>query len=162
MNTDEAVRALEDLLVAESRSLAARLAEANPYLGWESGVDTLLVSQIIKDQRRHQERLAEVILALGGVPRAVPPDTRSARLHYVDAGYILPLLVEEERRLIALYDGAAPRVAKEPAASAVVARNRSSHAGHLQRLPGGQGGDQPAAGSTPSASQTSPASGDAP
>lgn len=141
MNPDEAVGALEELLRAESRSLAARLGEADPYLGWESGIDPLLFARMIADQRRHQQRLAEVILQLGGVPRAAPPDARMTRLHYVEAAYLLPLLIEDKRRLIELYDQAAARVAGEPAAVEVVGRNRAGHAAHLERLTAGDRGD---------------------
>jgi hypothetical protein len=151
MNAEEAVRALEELLRAESGSLTAHLGDAHPYVGWESGVDPLLFAQILEDQRLHVERLAGAILQLGGVPRAAPPDARTARLHYVDAGYLLPLLVEDKRRLIALYDRVAPRVAEEPAAREVVARNRAGHAAHLRRLSADRAGEGASAGPSPRA-----------
>ncbi len=149
MNADEAVRALEELLRAESGSLTAHLGDAHPYVGWESGVDPLLFAQILEDQRRHVERLAGAILQLGGVPRAAPPDARMTRLHYVDADYLLPLLIEDKRRLIGLYDRVAPRVAEEPGACEVVARNRAGHAAHLQRLSGGRAEEEARAGLVP-------------
>lgn len=149
MNADRTVQALEELLRAETGSLTAHLGDADLYLGWESGVDLQLFAQLLEDEHRHQVRLSEAILQLGGVPRAAPPDARLARLHYVDVGYVLPLLIEDKRRLIALYDQAAPHVAEEPMAAAVVARNRAGHAAHLQRLSTGQAGGQAPAGSMP-------------
>lgn len=134
MDRETAVERLNDLLELEVHGLPCRLGEVQSYVDWADAGLTQVLERIAADGRDNQRRLSEEIVRLGGMPRPVSPDIRSARVHYLEARYLLPVLIEEEQRLVSAYQAAAGEFSSTSEAAGVVEEILVGHRVLLEEL----------------------------
>ncbi len=132
---DEAIiEILNELLHHESRSLLPRLKESTVFVTWASAGDHRDVSVMIEEEMEHRTWLAEAIYDLGGEPVPVSPDIRTSNFHYLGLSYLLPKVLEDRKRSLAIDESAAEQVASNERAARVVAEIISRKHRHVERL----------------------------
>ncbi|GEM_PF-787344 len=134
MDHEALVAQLNDLLNLEYAGLLGRLDQIHPFVEWADAVAVPVFRQIVADEEHARRRLTEAIEAEGGTPRPPRPDPTSARVHYLDVRYILPLLLDEQRRRIAAYEAAAGQIPSDRPSAPVVSELLQQHRSHLDRL----------------------------
>jgi len=134
MDREMRVDRLNELRALEMRGLAWRLRECQSFLDWDKLRVAALFDRIVAAGRDHERQLSEEIVSLGGVPRPTAPDMRYAGLHYVEARYLLKLLVEEKRRLVAAHQQAAGDFPTTCTAAATIGGILAQHRQHLEEL----------------------------
>lgn len=134
MDRQTLVDGLNVLLELEMRGLPWRLSECQSYVDWREARVAATFQRIVSDGRDHERWLTEEIVALDGMPRPISPDMRSAGLHYVEARYLLRLLIEEKHRLVDAYQQAAGQFPTTSTAAGTVARILARHQVHLEGL----------------------------
>lgn len=122
MSDESVAAALNALLAAEQRAIAPRLFESTVFVSNASVTVAQLARRLASVSRSNQQALADQVISLGGVPALRRGDARSADLHYQELRAIVPRLVADYGRLVEQYRTAGPRVASDPASSALVAR----------------------------------------
>jgi rubrerythrin len=132
---DEAIiEILNELLHHGSRSLLSRLNESTVFVTWASAGEHRDVSAMIDEEMEHRAWLAEAIFDLGGEPFPVSPDIRTSNVHYLELSYLLPKVLEDRKRSLAIYESAAEQVASNERAAAVIAEIISRKRRHVERL----------------------------
>ncbi|HOA73170.1 MAG TPA: hypothetical protein PL151_06920 [Phycisphaerae bacterium] len=126
---------LNNLYVAEKRSLLPRLAELGPFVEWAHAGEMEQVRRMIAEEARHGEWLAEAADRCRGVLECVPPDASTANLHYCGLQALLPRVVASVEKLVetcarALQESSA----LEPEAAETIARIHHQHQVHLEQL----------------------------
>jgi hypothetical protein len=106
----------------------------HPFVAPFAADDLPHLHRIVASERQHRRRLTEAITELGGAPRPILLDTRSAGAHYLNARHLLGRLVEDMRRLVAAYERAVDTLAPSPAAAETVAAILAEHRAHLAQL----------------------------
>jgi len=134
MDTAPVIDTLNDLLSYESTSLLPRLAESTIFVSWASAGDAECVSTIIVEEIEHQAWLVEAISDLGGDPASPSPDIRSAEVHFLDLGYILPRVLADRKRLLSAYESAAARIGANAHAADIIAKITQRHRRHLETI----------------------------
>lgn len=134
MDNPQAAAALNQLLDAEQQSLVRRVSEATPYLSLSELAAGNLVHSMADTCRHNCEQLSELILDLGGQPVPRRVDLATGNLHYLRLAAMLPQLVEAHEKLISSYREVAPRLAAEPAASALANQILTCHEADQERL----------------------------
>ncbi len=137
MQNEEVVERLNQLLQLESSGLLTRLEQVQPFVEWADAAAVPLFKEIVADEEDFRRLLTEAILAVDGVPAPPAPDAASAAVHYLDARYLLPRLIEDEQRRIAVYERLAgqfpPGSPAGPTVSGILERHRQ-HVAALQEL----------------------------
>ncbi len=140
----QVIEILNELLRQERGSLVSHLLSSTLFVsGGTTGQDDVLRT-LVAEIKEHESWLAEAISSLhGGV---APPggDVRSAELHYQEVHCVLPLVIENEGRIIRRYDAALKLLAGEPTAAAVASRILSRHRRHMAQLTAFVGAPSPA------------------
>ncbi|MFO0973558.1 MAG: hypothetical protein U1A27_08990 [Phycisphaerae bacterium] len=138
----DAIEALNAALAAVCHSTLPHLATAEAFVSWLSVEEQALLGAMVRDEESQRRELAAAILELGGEPRATPPATSAAELHYLDLRYVVPRLVADKRRLAAELERVASRTADEPRAAAALGRvlqSQREQAAHLSRMAASRG-----------------------
>jgi hypothetical protein len=140
---------LNGVLILLRRSLLQYAAEAWPWTGSRSGEPRAEIDRLIAAQAERVRTLAELLdsrrwtIDFGAFPDFTD-------LHYLSLTFVLPHLVENERRIVREIELALPACAGDPEATALVAAilaEESQTLAELKRL----------AGPTPSATTQSAA-----
>jgi len=145
MDRQMLVGRLNDLLGMELRGLLGRLDEVHSFVEPEAVAALPVFEQILADERDHRRRLTEAVAELGGVPRPRTIEMTTARVHYLGARYLLPLLIAEKRKRVAAYEQAAAEISSLPApgvggqsgqsrVAALVGGILARHQAHLEQL----------------------------
>lgn len=88
---------------------------------------------MIREEGEHIDWLVEAIVEHRGTPVSPVPDPRTGSVHYIDLRYLLPRIVQDERRVLRACESAAERVAEGPAVR-LIARIADRHQRHLEEL----------------------------
>ncbi len=134
MNTAPVIETLNELLGYESNSLLPRLADSTIFVSWATADEAEHISNIIDEDIEHQAWLVEAIRDLGGEPASASPDVRSAELHFLDLGYVLPRVLADRERLLRAYESAAARIGSNAHAAAVIAKITQRHRRHIETI----------------------------
>ncbi len=128
----QTIAGLNDLLALEHASHLSRLREAETYVSWPVAglVDEL--RRIVAEDADHERWLVEEIYRLGGAPRPRRLDIRTAGDHYVDVNYLMPKIIDEERRLARAYAQGGGAAAGQTAR--LLAAIQSRHERHAEEL----------------------------
>ena len=118
----------------EQRSLCARLVESTLFVSQLAMEELAVVQRMADAAQRHAERLAQAILARGGVPGPRSQDVRSGDLHFQDLRNLLPRLAEDRRLLIKKCTLAQERIDGDVDASALIGRIAENHRLELETL----------------------------
>lgn len=124
---------LNELLAAHKRSLLLRVMETSPFVSPADAALADTLRHIIAEETEHADWLVEAVVERGGSPVSALPDPRTASIHYVDLCYLLPRIVQDERRILRASEAAAERI-KDPAARELVTRIAERHRRHLDAL----------------------------
>jgi hypothetical protein len=131
MSDQRDIDSLNRLLRAESGSLIHRLAEASPHVSWPAAGDHLIVQEMRSEILDHQQSLATMILDLRGAPSPPGYPIQTGSVHYLELSFLMPLVIDNMRRLISLYETAGVR---SHDAAALVNRILGDHRRHLSQL----------------------------
>lgn len=101
---------LNELLAAEKRSLLLRLTDTAPFVSSTDAGLADTIRPMIREATERIDRLSETIVALRGTLISTVPDPRTGSVHYVDLRYLLPRIIQDERRVLRVYDAAAERI----------------------------------------------------
>lgn len=134
MDHEMVIERLNDLLELEARSMLRRLHEAQPFVDWVDAEAVPAFERIVADEYEHQRRLCEAIIALGGTPRPPTLDMRTAGFHYLNARYLLPLVIEDQRERVGAYEQALTDVSASREALAVATEILARRRAHLRQL----------------------------
>jgi hypothetical protein len=134
MNDAPLIAVLNELLAAEQQNLAPRLFESTLFVSRLDVEAYDVVRTMAQTCREHCSALTELILDLGGQPAPRTGDVTTADLHFLELHYVLPRLIADQRLLEHKYSVAAPRVAAEPGAAALVSRVLDRHRRDLVRI----------------------------
>lgn len=134
MNDASLITVLNELLAAEQRNLAPRLFESTLFVSRLDVEAYDVVRTMAQACREHCAALTELILDLGGQPAPRTGDVTTADLHFLELHYVLPRLIADQRFLERKYAVAAPGVAAEPDAAALVSRVLDRHRRDLERI----------------------------
>ena len=134
MASEKVVKAIDALRAREGSSLLQRLAEAAAFVPISEVDRALAIEEMIEDERRHGQRLAELLDAFDATPGPRRVEASSAEMNYDELGTQIPRLIESKKRLIAAYEAGAALVAEEPEAANLIATITAKHREHLDRL----------------------------
>jgi hypothetical protein len=134
MSRAESIELLNRLFVLIYRSLPMYLESAMPWVhqGDEDSATTL--RNIIQDQKDLYRRIGETILDLGSSVDTGEFPMDYTGLHDLSLDYLLPYLVEEQRRLIGEAEGIAQQAAGLPDARRLAEEALGSARAHLESL----------------------------
>lgn len=134
MDQGSVVDALNRILPRVARSLALYAADARPWLS--PGDDRLRAALIAlaSDQRSYTERLAAMILELGGRPELGRFPTEFTDLHDVSANYLAARLVSQQQADLAAIGRLAGRLPAGSPARQLAEEIRGNLQGHLDIL----------------------------
>lgn len=128
------VDVLNGLLAAEQRAITPRLFESTVFVSRASIRDERLASRLTEANASNGARLAGLIVERGGTPAPRQPDVMTADLHYLDLHFVLPRLIADHERLLALYRAASSKLASDRQAAELVARITADHERELSDL----------------------------
>lgn len=117
---------LNELLAVQKRSLLPRLAEAMPHVAFPAAGAAESVRRMVREQEECVDRLIEAILDAGGAPAPPTADLQSAGFHFLDFGYLLSRVVQNEESLLAACEAAIERLG-DGAASDLVRQFADRH-----------------------------------
>jgi hypothetical protein len=117
--------------MAEHGSLIQRLAEAEAHVSWPAAGDHLIVEQMLKETKDHQQSLANMILDLRGAIRPPYYPTELGEVHYLELSFLMPRVIANVRKLVTLYESAGVRNSD---AAVLVNRILGDHRRHLEQL----------------------------
>ncbi len=133
-NDTPVIVVLNELLAAEQQNLAPRLFESTLFVSRLDVEAYDVVRAMAQACREHCAALTELILDLGGQPAPRTGDVTTADLHFLELRHLLPRLIADQQTLERKYAVAAPRVAAQPRATALVIRVLDRHQRDLQQL----------------------------
>ncbi len=132
MPESHSIDTLNRLLAAEYQGLVPRLAQADPFVSMPAAGDRALLLRMAADGRAHERDLIEMIIRLRGAPVPRRFATESGGVHYIGLSHLIPLLIEDLRRLVAVYESAGATGTAE--ADALTARFLHDYRGYLKTL----------------------------
>lgn len=131
MDAPTLARQIDRLLAAETYSLAGHADDARPFVDAASFRQWDAIRRDARAARTHSAQLIDAIESLGQMPQPAVFPIDVAGAHYVSLDTLLPLMIDEKRRLVALYEEALAAAAGRPD---VVATLREIHADHRKGL----------------------------
>ena len=134
MTDPQVLDVLYDVLAAQERNPYLRLPDVGVFLSPTGAQAYDSVQRILAEDRQNTETLAELLVDLGGCPLAVPPDLRTACLHYLDQSCIIQNLTAWKPSAAAACEQALPRLTGCPPAFQLVSRIAAAHRAHLAAL----------------------------
>lgn len=127
-----AIEMLNKLLDAEQASFIQRLGEVCPFVAPSEASDHALLGRLVAAAADRRRDLVEFILQLRGAPvtpRSAPDTTSS---HYVGLSFLMPRVIDAQRRLVAAYESAGP--SGSSAVDALIGRHLADLRRHLAEL----------------------------
>ena len=135
MDTRRIVDILNDLLAMETGSCVARVREAGHYVSWQAAGKMGALREMIEEDSAHERWLVDEMQRLAGSPRPRTLGIHTAGSHYVDAEYLIPTIIDEERRLVAAYRRAQSMVPSDATTTLrMLAGILARHEAHTNRL----------------------------
>jgi hypothetical protein len=132
MPDEQVIEMLNRLLAAEYATMIPRLAEAEPFVRPAMTAARAVVQRLIAAYAGHIRGLVEMLLSLRGSPVTPRCSAGATSLHYADLASILPAVVADLRKLVALYE-AAPATGRDPV-DALIGRILADHRRDLAEL----------------------------
>ena len=127
-----AVNILNGLLALEYQSLISRLEEINLFVALPAAEDQRAVQQLVADAKMHERDLTDLIMDLRGAPLPPRYSARTSSAHYVGIEYLMPMILENLKKLIAAYTSVGPTGAS--VADKLINRNLENYRKHLVAL----------------------------
>lgn len=134
MKSNQLARILDQLLHAEQRSIIPRLREFNAFVSWASADEMDAIDGIIAEMGEHVTWLIDAINDLDESPTPYRPDIRNTSMHFCELAALMPMAVEDCRKLVRDCEAAMPAVASDPKAADLIARILTRHQSHLEAL----------------------------
>ena len=135
MDTRRIVDILNDLLAMETGSCVARVREAGHYVSWPAAGKMGVLREMIEEDSGHERWLIDEMQRLAGSPRPRVLGIQTAGSHYIDAEFLMPRIIEEERRLAAAYRRAQSMVPSDATTTLrMLAGILARHEAHADRL----------------------------
>jgi bacterioferritin (cytochrome b1) len=135
MDTRRIVDILNDLLAMETGSCVARVREAGHYVSWPAAGKMGALREMIEEDSAHERWLVDEMQRLAGSPRPRALGIQTAGSHYLDAEYLIPTIIDEERRLVAAYRRAQSMVPADASTTLLMlAGILARHEAHANRL----------------------------
>lgn len=106
---------LSALLAHDSRSILRRLDELTPYLTPASVPAWTRLRRLSHDADLRADRLTAILNGLGLHPSTANYPIETAGMHFLRIDALMPLIIDEKKRLIAAYDRALSAAAGNPA-----------------------------------------------
>ena len=125
---------LNRILVLHERSLPMYLSFAPPSDSQASEKAKPVLSQIVEDQRRTIDRLATLVLDGGGTVDYGEFPLSFTSLHDLSLKYLLNLLIDRQRKLVAVCERLAEQLNLAPFAQAAAREAVGEAKGHLDNL----------------------------
>lgn len=125
---------LNSLLAAERAGMLSYLPHSTAFTSWGTAYQEQELRRMVRENDEHIAWLIETITTLhGGVgPSARSP--RCAELNYQDLRFVLPRVLDDEKKLVATYEAALPMLASEPKAVATASRILQRHREHVAQM----------------------------
>ncbi len=101
MNRQALADELNLLLALEARGLANHLREATPYLTPATYPVWRDIQRMLHDSESHADRLSRLLTLIEQPEVPSSFESQVASYHYADLGFLLPLLIEDEKAQIA-------------------------------------------------------------
>ena|SRR5687768_7621541 len=134
MSPPSTIEVLNRLLVLHERSLPMYLSYAAPDRMRAQPEATAVLGQIVEDQKRTIDRLATIVLDSGGMIDSGEFPMAFTGLHDLSLEYLLKLMVERQKKLVAACENLANLLAAAPYAQAAAREALGEAKGHLQNL----------------------------
>lgn len=125
---------LNRLLVLHERSLPMYLGYAPPADVQANPRALAVLAQIALDQRRTIDRLATLVLDAGGLVDYGEFPMSFTALHDLSLAYLLTLMIDRQKKLIAVCEKLADQLNMAPFAQAAVREAIGEAKGHLENL----------------------------
>ena len=125
---------LNRLLVLHERSLPMYLSYAPPADLANNEKARAVLAQIVEDQRRTIDRLATLVLDNGGTVDYGEFPLSFTSLHDLSLSYLLTLLIDRQRKLVAVSEKLADQLALAPYAQAAAREAVGEAKGQLDNL----------------------------
>lgn len=130
----QVIEILNELLRQERSSLVSHLLNSTLFVSGGTTDQADVLRTLVTEIQEHESWLAEAIGSLHGGVAPSCGDLRAAELHYQEVHFVLPLVIENEGRIIRRYEAALKPLAGEPVAAAVASRILSRHRKHVAQL----------------------------
>jgi hypothetical protein len=134
MNAVSTNDVLNQLSVLHNRSLPMYLSYAAPWMGRGNEAAAQTLAQIVVDQQQTADRFGEMILENDGEVAQGQFPLAFASLHYLSFDFLLPKLIEHQKRDIAAIELCASRLSSSPLAKAVAEEALGAAKRHLDSL----------------------------
>jgi hypothetical protein len=137
MKSQSTVDAMNRVMNALTYSVARYLRFARPWVDFRADVIADLVGQVADSQGEHVLRIGELLIERHGhvESRTFPLAFRG--LNDLSVEYLLPLVIEDEKQIIALIESAADALTCDPEARELVVEIVECERRHLQMLHSG-------------------------
>jgi bacterioferritin (cytochrome b1) len=134
MNSFQTIRTLNELLTTLSRSLPVYLADAKPWTQHEDEKLRTSVQNLVADEERYAQRVAEAIVACGGRPDAGGfPDYFAAK-NDLALTYLLPEIIALQERSQTVIERCAAQLEGDATLHALAEEVLGNTKGHLDIL----------------------------
>ena len=134
MSPPSAADILNRLLVLHERSLPMYLSYAPPADVQANPRALAVLAQIVEDQRRTIDRLATLVLDGGGLVDYGEFPLAFTALHDLSLAYLLKLMIDRQRKLVAVSEKLADQLNLAPFAQAAAREAVGEAKGHLENL----------------------------
>ena len=134
MSPPSTIEVLNRLLVLHERSLPMYLSYAPPNRMADHPQAKAVLDQIVEDQKRTIDRLATIVLDSGGQVDYGEFPMAFTGLHDLSLDYLLKLMAERQKKLVAACENLANLLGSAPYAQAAAREALGEAKGHLQNL----------------------------
>jgi len=128
------VNTIDKLLAAETGSLMHRLREVEAYVPAGAAEAALAVAELVAEDARHAQKLVELLDQLDATPGPRCVEIASGDLHFNRIHTLIPRLIADQKRLVAVYTWAQAEVSGDARAADAVSQLLASHRTHLKKL----------------------------
>jgi hypothetical protein len=128
------IRALNDLLAIEYRSLPLYLTDAMPWTHPGDEKATATLASIVTDQRASSQRVAQMILDRGGALDTGEYPMEYTDTHDLSLDFLIKELISYQKWLIGQIEQIAARIGDDREARELVQETLGSEKAHLEAL----------------------------
>ena len=144
MSSADVVRILNQLLVMHSRSLPVYLADARPWVGPHDQAAAEIMLEIAEAHRDTQDRLAEMVIARGGIPAEGEFPLAFTGYNDLSMQFLADKAIGRGKQAIATMNNLADQLGEDSLAQAVCQELTGEAKGHVESLEEVRGGGRPA------------------
>jgi hypothetical protein len=130
----DSINALRRLFAVEYGSPTARLDQSMPFTPLTQTVEEHALREMARQDREHQQWLADLLNARGASPPPVSLPTNTAMMHYNRLHALLPTLIKEKRRIVEAYQAQSAKFDADPEAASIAGKILERHTQHIAAL----------------------------